>query len=276
MTTRKNAESLLNRVGAADDGGFDLVEAALALASLERPGVSLERYRDHLDLLAADVGHAASNAGNLREQVAALNTVLFDAHGYQGDRRTYDDLQNANLMRVIDRRRGLPVALGILALHAGRAQGWSIVGLKFPGHFLLRAEGAGERVILDPFDRGAERTPGQLRGLLKAQGDEEVALRPEHYEAASDRDILLRLQNNIKLRQTQRGDNHAAARTMDVMLRIGPNETPLWREKALLEARLGRIDSAVAALEEYIARETQDGPRHDATLLLQKLRGQSG
>lgn len=275
MTTRKNAESLLNRVGAADDGGFDLVEAALALASLERPGVSLERYRDHLDLLAADVGHAASNAGNLRDRVAALNTVLFDAHGYQGDRRTYDDLQNANLMRVIDRRRGLPVALGILALHAGRAQGWSIVGLKFPGHFLLRAEGAGERIILDPFDRGAERNPGQLRGLLKAQGDEAAALRPEHYEAASDRDILLRLQNNIKLRQTQRGDNHAAARTMDVMLRIGPNETPLWHEKALLEARLGRIDSAVAALEEYIARETQVGPRHDATLLLQKLRGQS-
>ncbi|MEE8444081.1 MAG: transglutaminase-like domain-containing protein [Alphaproteobacteria bacterium] len=276
MTTRKHAESLLNRVGAADDDGFDLVEAALALASLERPGVSLERYRDHLDLLAADVGRAASDAGSLRDRVAALNEVLFDTHGYEGDRRTYDDLQNANLMRVIDRRRGLPVALGILALHAGRAQGWSIVGLKFPGHFLLRAEGAGERVILDPFDRGAERNSGELRALLKAQGNEAAALRPEHYEAASDRDILLRLQNNIKLRQTQRGDNHAAARTMDVMLRIGPNETPLWHEKALLEAQLGRIDSAVAALEEYIARETRDGPRHDATLLLQKLRGQSG
>jgi len=55
---------------------------------------------------------------------AALTQVMAEEHGYGGDRQHYDDLQNANLIRVIDRRRGLPVALGILYLHAARAQGW--------------------------------------------------------------------------------------------------------------------------------------------------------
>jgi hypothetical protein len=59
------------------------------------------------------------------------------------------------------------------------------------------------------------------------------------------------------------------------MLLIAPNDKTLWREKALLAAQLGRVDSAVSALQEYIARETLDGPRHDAALLLQKLRGQN-
>ena len=272
MTDRTETETLLRRIGETPDDALDLAGGALVLASLNRPGVALERYHEHLELLSGDVARAAAGATALAGRIAALNAVLYDTHGYQGDRRTYDDLQNANLMRVIDRRRGLPVALGILCIHAARAQGWAIVGLKFPGHFLLRIEQDGRRAILDPFEGGAERDAGELRELLRAHDDEDASLRPEHYESAGDREILLRLQNNIKLRQTQRGDNQAAVQTVRTMLWIAPEEKQLWREKAALDAQLGRIDDAVAALEEYIARETLDGPLHDATLLLRKLR----
>lgn len=275
MTSRLEAELVLRRAGDEPDAKVDLVEVALALASLDRPGVSLDRYRDHFETLAADFGRELHPEDSLRDQVDTLNRVLYDNYGYEGDRRTYDDLQNANLMRVIDRRRGLPVALGILAIHTARARGLAIVGLNFPGHFLLRMEMGGERMILDPFERGAKRTTSELRELLKGQGGEEAELRPKHYEPVGDREILLRLQNNIKTRQTQRGDNKGAARTVEAMLWFAPDRTSLWREKALLEAQLGRTEDAVAAFEEYIARETQDGPRHDAALLLQELLDQS-
>ena len=273
MTDRTETESLLRQIGETPDDALDLAGGALILASLDRPGIALARYHEQLDVLSGDVARAAAGATALAERIAALNTVLYDTHGYQGDRRTYDDLQNANLMRVIDRRRGLPVALGILCIHVARAQGWTIAGLKFPGHFLLRIEQEGRRAILDPFEGGAERDAGELRELLRAHDDEDAALRPEHYETASDRDVLLRLRNNVKLRQTQRGDNLAAAQTVQTMLWIAPDEKDLWHEKAMLDAQLGRVEDAVAALEEYIAREPLDGPLHDATLLLQKLRG---
>lgn len=273
MTDRTEAETRLRQIGETPDDAIDLAGGALILASLDRPGVALARYREHLELLSGDVARATAGATALADRIAALNTVIYDTHGYRGDRRTYDDLQNANLMRVIDRRRGLPVALGILCIHAARVQGWTIAGLNFPGHFVLRIEQAGRRAILDPFEGGAERDAGELRELLRARDDEAVALRPEHYETSGNREILLRLQNNIKLRQVQRGDNLAAAQTLQTMLWFAPGEKELWREKATLDAQLGRIDDAVAALEEYIARETLDGPLHDATLLLQKLRG---
>lgn len=274
MAGKNEIKALLRQVGETPDEEIDIAETALLLASLGRPGVALDRYRDHLRLIADDLAGAATGLETLDQRIGALNHAIFITHGYEGDRRCYDDIQNANLMRVIDRRRGLPVALGILAIGAARAQGWDVSGLRFPGHFLLRIDHRGQRAILDPFEKGELKSAADLRALLRAQGDDEAELNSSHYQDASDREVLVRLQNNIKLRQAQRGDNLAAATTLETMLSIAPLDKTLWREKALLAARLGRIDGAVAALEEYIARETLEGPRHDAALLLQKLRGQ--
>ena len=48
MSTRDEALEALARVAAQDDDAIDLAETALALATLDRPRVSLDRYRDHL------------------------------------------------------------------------------------------------------------------------------------------------------------------------------------------------------------------------------------
>jgi regulator of sirC expression with transglutaminase-like and TPR domain len=72
-------------------------------------------------------------------------------------------------MRVVDRRRGLPVALAILYIAAARYQGWPICGLNFPGHFLLSLELGGARGIVDPFD-GAQALEVIERMLILAPG----------------------------------------------------------------------------------------------------------
>src|SRR5882724_351310 len=132
-------QALLRRYGRTDDAAIDLATAALALAALGRPDAALLPYRAHLRTLAVDVTAAAqSESLDLAARVHTLNTVLFEDYGYAGDSETYNDLRNADLMSVIDRRRGLPIALGILYIHAARAQGWAIEGVNFPGHFLLR------------------------------------------------------------------------------------------------------------------------------------------
>ena len=119
--------------------------AAIGRRSISRAITGISRR------LPARSAEAAQGSDDLVAQADALAAVLAEGYGYAGDTLTYEDLQNANLMRVIDRKKGLPVALGILYIHAGRAQGWDIAGLAFPGHFLVRIEGRGERRILDPF-----------------------------------------------------------------------------------------------------------------------------
>lgn len=277
MTTRAEALEILTLAGTQPDDALDVGGTALALGLLDQPGADLPAYRAHLAMLARDMAdrHAAAietGTDGLNSRIATLRAVLADRHGYAGDHDTYDDLQNANLLRVIDRRRGLPVALGILYLHAARAMGWDMAGLNFPGHFLLRLDHEGQRAIIDPFNGATTRTAADLRELLKATGGAGAELRPEHYAAVGARDVLLRLQNNLKLRHLTAGDVPRALDTLAGMVLFAPDEAGLWRETGLLEAHAGHNAQAIAALERFIALSDSPPQKHQAALLIQQLR----
>ncbi|HJU16711.1 MAG TPA: transglutaminase-like domain-containing protein, partial [Stellaceae bacterium] len=245
----------LRELGASQEPVLPIAEAALALASVERARVDLGHYRDHLRLLAR-----------------ALNEIILLKYGYSGDELTYDDLQNANLMRVVDRRKGLPVVLGILYIHAARAQGWDMVGLAFPGHFLVRLADGAERLILDPFHGGRSCGAVELRDLLKALSGQEQELLPEHYAPVSDRDILLRLQNNIKARLLQTGQSERALAVVEMMQLLAPDLPALLYEAGAIAAQLGNLRSAIASFEAFVARTPDGAARYQAAALLQQLK----
>lgn len=223
MAELSEAEKLLERLGLAEDDQFDLIEGALALAVLDAPGANREEYRRHLSLLAEDTLTAAGADPDIATASAALSHVISGLHGYRGDDETYDDLQNANLIRVIDRRRGLPVTLGIIYLATARACGWEAYGLSFPGHFMIRLDIGGGRAVIDPFHGGITREAPDLRELLQATGFDDD-LGPRHYETVSDRSILLRVQNNIKMRLIQTERAAQAGEVVRTMLLFSPSQ----------------------------------------------------
>ncbi|NKB49264.1 MAG: tetratricopeptide repeat protein [Alphaproteobacteria bacterium] len=256
-----------------DDADINVGEAALLLAARDRPGVSLDRYRDHLEKLADDAAAAyAQSEGSGAAKHEALNQVIAGDHGYAGDSLSYDDLQNANLMRVIDRRKGLPIALGILYLYAGRALGWHIEGLNFPGHFLLRLEAAGERIIFDPFNGGKVIEISDMRALLKATRGGDAELLPEHYTPASNRDILIRLQNNKKVRLLKAKQVAEALTVVEDMLVFAPGSAGLWHEAGVLHSHLGNIRAALVALEQCQDLSTSPQDKHRVAQLIGELR----
>lgn len=262
-------EDELRALAAIPDDAVDIGETALKLAALDRPRVALDRYRDHLAGLGADLKQ--TGAATLAERVQALHEVIITRHGYDGDRLTYDDVQNANLIRVIDRKKGLPVSLGILFIHAGQAAGWNVVGMTFPFHFLVRVEAEGGRASLDPFEGGAEISAEGMRRILKRFG-EDGPVKPEFYQVASNREVLMRLENNIKSRAMQARDFPRAAAIVRRMLLFAPAYASLWRELCLIETTAGNLKGALAAAEEYSRRARNPGQRHDAATLLQRLK----
>jgi regulator of sirC expression with transglutaminase-like and TPR domain len=265
-------------VGAQEDPAIDIAEAGLALAALDRQRTAPDAYQEHLAAIAAEMRTAAMDADcnaegdvGLYARATTLSKVLAGHFTYQGDHVTYDDLQNANLMHVIDRRKGLPVALAILYIHAARSQGWPIEGVNFPGHFVVRLHNAGRAVILDPFAGGEPCTTADLRRKLKAAAGEKAELQPEHYAAVGNRDILLRLENNLKIRLIQEGDLDKAAAVLDRMLLIAPKHAPLYREAGLIQARLGNLSAARGALERFLEISDNDSQRHHVARLIQDL-----
>lgn len=262
----------LRELGEINAPVMPIADAALALASFDRPRVGLARYSRHLHTLAQDVARRAGSAATLEAHANALNEIMILKHGYTGDELTYDDLQNANLMRVIDRRRGLPVALGILYLDVARAQGWEASGLGFPGHFLIRLSDGAGRIILDPFHGGRILDASALRELLKAIAGQEVELSPRHYAPVPDREVLLRLQNNLKSRLLQGQRYEDAVRVIETMRMLAPDLADLSREAGVIHAQLGNMKAAVRSIEEFIASAPDGVARHEAAVVLQQLK----
>ncbi len=274
IASRRELEAELRRIGGLADEEIDLAESALALAALERPRVGRRRYRQHLALLASDAADAArslATQSSLDARATALNRAIVENHGYEGDTPTYDDLQNANLMRVIDRRKGLPVTLGILYLHAARQLGWEMAALNFPGHFLVRLDLDGERLILDPFNKGRVCDTRDLRELLKLTLGQDAELAPDHYATVGNRDILLRLQNNIKVRLFRANDAERAIAVIETMLMFAPGNAPLWCDMGTVQAQLGNLRAAMVALEQFLELADDDPRRSEASTLLQRL-----
>lgn len=276
MTSHAEAREILRQIGDQPDDAIDLAEAALALAVLELSTADLTGYRRHIQAIVADLAERVDDAfresDSLEARIALLHQVIGERHGYSGDHDTYDDLQNANMMRVIDRRRGLPVALGILYMHAARSQGWSIVGLNFPGHFLVRVDLGSARAIIDPFNEGQVRSVVDLRDLLKATAGSAAELSPDHYQPVANRDVLLRLQNNIKLRHLSAHDIPKALEILEGMRLFAPHEPALWRETGLLEAHTGKLADAITALETFMALSGDEHQRHQTASLIQTLK----
>ncbi len=264
----------LQEVGDQDDDSIDIGEVGLLLAALDQPDADLSFYRDHLAKIADDVATLVPGTAthNVAKRTQALSDVITEDRGYTGDSDTYDDPLNANLIKVIDRRKGLPVALAIIYLDVAHQLGWDATGINFPGHFMIRLERGTVRSIVDPFNGGIERNVADLRALLKQVAGLEAELQPDHYAPVTRRDTLIRLLNNIKRRALSGNDPERAAQIMDRMLLIAPARLPLLQEAGVFYSRIGNLRRAAGVLEGFLAQSTNESERHEAAALLHKVR----
>ena len=268
----------LHKIGSIDDAHIDLAGTALLLAALDQPGITLDQYENHLRRLTDDVRTryaALVDAGaddNEEKKIAAIKHIVCDQYGYDGDRDHYDDLQNASLIRTIDRRRGMPITLAILCIEIGRRVGWVVRGLNMPGHFVCRMDDGAARVIFDPFNGCQLLSAPDLRQLIKKTLGPDAELSAEYYNPADNRTILVRLQNNIKLRRIEAEDYKGALDAVEAMRAFDPDEVRLLLDAGVLYARTGRLNDAVSVLESYIPRAPNPTDRHDAEMLLFQVR----
>lgn len=268
------------RVEAVSSEGqeLNLSTVTLLLSEFSHPGISTERYLHHINKLSEEVGYryneliTAGAEDNAETHLAALKHVLADQYGYVGDSEHYDDLRNADLIDVIERRKGMPITLSILYIIVGRAQGWDLAGLNVPGHFVVRIEAEGQRLIFDPFNRCEVLNAPDLRQLIKKTLGEQAELSASYFEPVTDRQMLIRLQNNIKIRKIEGEDYEGALGTVDTMRALDPDEYRLLLDEGVLCARTGRAHRAMTALEEYIKIAPDQRDRQEAAILLNHIR----
>lgn len=231
----------LNRLGLIDEEEIALDEAALTLALLDHPGTDLAPCRDLLDAMATRLESVGGDAETAAARADALAAVLGGMFGFAGDAETYDDPANADLIRVLERRRGLPVSLSILWVAMARRLGWSADVLDVPGHVLVVVGAEATPVIVDPFAGGVRVGADRLAALLDAYAGAGRAA--THVAAMPNRAVLVRLLQNQASRAEQAGQGRRALALYVRMTAMAPFHPHAWWERA----RLQLVDHDVAA-----------------------------
>ncbi|MBQ1543427.1 hypothetical protein C5708_05360 [Caulobacter sp. CCUG 60055] len=244
--TRDEAETVLAEAGRCADGAFPLFEAALACAVHDDPARDPEPAR----------ALAREAAARLTERLAretpeeALAEALAGDLRLAGDLITYDHPANADLIAVAQRRKGLPVALGVFYIEAARRCGLDVRGVDFPGHFLLRIETVEGPMALDPFSEGRVVLPSELTRRALRTGltpdvaaDLDALMRP-----VSDRAVAIRLQNNVFARAAAAHDYARAERSALRRALLDPADHRPWIDVAAAREGQGALAGALQAL----------------------------
>jgi regulator of sirC expression with transglutaminase-like and TPR domain len=240
-------DDLMN-LGLVDDAEIVLDEAALELALLDHEGCDLAPYEDLLGALAVRLEEVGGEAETAVERAACLARVFGSEFGFTGDRDSYDAADNADLIRVIDRRRGLPISLSILYVAAARRLGWTAEVLNLPGHVLVLVGHEAAPVVIDPF-RGGMRVDVEGIAALLASAATGEAAPVRHVAAMPNRAILVRLLLNQATRAEQAGLGRRALTLYGRMTSIAPDHPHGWWERARLEL----IDGDIAAARNSLA-----------------------
>ena len=266
--TQEEVENALAAAGAAPDHRFPLFEAALSCALHEAPARDPEPARA-LVARAAEV--LAERLGRQRPE-DAISEALGNDMALHGDLLTYDDLANADLIAVCERRKGLPVALGVIYLEAARRCKLQMSGVDFPGHFLLRIETDQGPMALDPFAGGRVVMPSELTrralqtGLTPNAADRmDVLMAP-----VPDRQVVIRLQNNIFARAAHARDYTRAERSALRRALLDPTDHRPWIDVAAAREGQGRLAGALQALAQ--AQQLDGGAALTARVARERLR----
>lgn len=158
-----------------------------------------------------------------------------NALGFQQDE--YHPLRPhvALMDKVLQRRRGQPLLLAILALELARQLSIPLEGVNFPGHFLLRVPGADH--LLDPCG-GRRLYPNDCRELLARQFGAQLPLSAEHLRSASPMQMLQRLSRNLRQLHSSNDNDLAALIDAERVMQLGPVQVSDYLARATLYQHL--------------------------------------
>jgi regulator of sirC expression with transglutaminase-like and TPR domain len=242
----------------ADDASLPLVEAAVAIAQDEHPGLDTQAVLGQIDALAERLKRRVPADAGSRQRLRVLNHFFFKELGFSGNVNNYYDPGNSLLSAVLETRRGIPITLAVLYIELATHIGLAARGVSFPGHFLIKLRLSEGEVVIDPFT-GQSLSREQLDELLMPYrqsqgltGDFDVPL-GLFLQAAPARDVLARMLRNLKEIYRSSQDWPRLLGVLNRLVVLLPQAWEERRDRGIVLAEMGEVAGAMLDLAEYLA-----------------------
>jgi regulator of sirC expression with transglutaminase-like and TPR domain len=234
------------------DGQIDLLRAALLIAADSYPGLNVDDYVARVDDWAEQLRRQIPADAGIETLLRRLNHFLFGILGFKGNTEDYYDPRNSFLNEVLDRRRGIPITLSVIYMEFAQRLGLAVRGVSFPGHFLVKLPHGGGEIVLDPYHRGVSLGEEELKRRLGEVFDSQIEDLSPFLQAASRRDILVRILSNLKGIYQQQGNAEQALEVVNKILLVNPALTEQYRDRGLLLNALECYHAALKDLQTYL------------------------
>ena len=280
MTLRFEKPSALQYFGSlvAEDQGFALLEAAIAVAQDDHPQLDPQGVLSQVDALGERLRRRVPADAVVLQKLRFLNRFFFQDLGFAGNVNNYYDPRNSYVHEVLETRRGIPITLALLYIELAAHIGLNARGVSFPGHFLVKLRAGQGEVIIDPMSGQSlsraelEERLGPYRRARGLTGDFEVPL-GLFLQASPPRDTLARLLRNLKEIHRAAEDWPRLLAVCERLVLLLPQAWDERRDRGLVLAQLGRDAAAAQDLSDYLANEPEAA---DAAPLRERLRGLNG
>jgi regulator of sirC expression with transglutaminase-like and TPR domain len=211
---------------AGDSDSLPLDEASLVMAAVLQPGLDEIEWLAALDLIAGECPTPTPDG---------ISRYLFDELGFTGNRTAYYDWRNSCIDRVISTRTGIPISLSVLMIEVARRLGVKMVGVSMPAHFLVRSADDAD-TFFDPFHGGRKLDRMEARKLFEEITRGQAPWNESYLEATPNREIVIRMLNNLKAVFARRNDDVRFGLVMQLRAQV----------PELLAAEAEEITSAIA------------------------------
>jgi regulator of sirC expression with transglutaminase-like and TPR domain len=234
------------------DDQIDLAGAALEIARDEYADLDVGVYLSRIDQLAIAVNRRLEPSSSVYRKIAALNYILFQEHGFHGNRDNYYDPKNSFLNEVLERKMGIPITLSVLYMELALRIGLPLRGVSFPGHFLVKHASDAEEIVIDPFNAGDILSDESLNKLLDQLYGGKVSLQRDLLEPVTKKQILSRMLNNLKMIYLRNNDLFKALPVLQRLVILDPRSAADIRDRGIVYSRIECFSYALADFETYL------------------------
>ena len=220
-----------------DYGQYSLLQLAV-MTEYEITGHSVIEFQDALRLqMIVLKSQFKKDTLHNRDKLILLLNHVYDKQGFCGDWKTFFKVKNILLSKVLKRRKGVPISLGILLIEMLKQTGFEANGICFPSGFIVQVDLDGEVIYIDPFNGELVNT-AHLELKVRGQLGNHARLTPEMLEIDNNETIIKRYISVLKASYMQADKVELALLCSDILLRLDPDDAYEVRDRGFLFQQL--------------------------------------
>ena len=158
---------------------FDLLRGFYLVTKYQYPDLNEKDITDMVELIKRDVWLELNSNLTALEKIKVINHIVFEIHGFKGNKTNIDAPQNLFLNNLLERKKGNHLSIGILYIIVAQKLGIPIFGVNLPQHFILayvdevheeKYKMVDENEVLfyiNPFNKGAVFTKREIEIFIK-------------------------------------------------------------------------------------------------------------